>query len=313
MSGRKYTRAELADQVTEAIECKTAAEQVLARAESLVAALTEAAFLTESLRPAAESAREALRDITHQLADLTAAFGESRLMRLTLEEVQQKRRAVAALRDRLEALTKSCREGSASAAIRAELAALVGEIDACRAELEPWLGEAYSAFVRETKELVEQVDSEMRRDGAIGDSGQRVSSQEARFSRLRETAAEHVSMDAQRRYVAQALEAVCREMGFAVRPLALQSPLDDLVLEVDTYAYGVIHFRLQLDGIIRSQSEMVEASCGANFERIEEGLRELGVASGFRYEGDQRPVRLEKGSKSVPGSGEAAAMKRGGS
>ena len=48
--------------------------------------------------------------------------------------------------------------------------------------------------------------------------------------------------------------------GLSVRLAGRRSgPLEDLVLEVDTYAYGIIQFRLMLEGTIRSLSDR---TCG---------------------------------------------------
>lgn len=308
MSGRKYSQVELANNVREAIRCRLAAEESLARAETIVAALAEAMQTTPALAAAVVSARETLAQIRQQLESMTETFAPSQLMQLTLARVQAQRQRIELLQTQLEQIAQQGRAGSQAATHRAELAAMLDRLQKDRDELEPWLRDVYASFTSETCTLLEHADQEIRASETLDATVARILHQLAQYDAMIGRAGERRARDRERRYVAAALEQVCREMAFAPQLLPQASLLEDLVLEVETYAYGVIHFRLQLDGTIRSQSELVETSCCANFAMIEDKLRALGVLSGFRYEGDQRPVRLQKGEKSLSDSEPGATM-----
>lgn len=312
MSGRKYSEVELANNVREAIRCRLAAQETLSRAESLTAALTDAARTTDSLGPVAQAAQETLSQIREELRLLSEQFQESRLMRLDLSEVRRRRERVESLRTRLQTIIHQCREGQSAAGLRAELARVEDELARSCDELEPWLRDVYETYTRETRELSDRADQEIRATGSLGLLSQQILAHGAEFQGMLDQASERRGQDADRRYAAEALRKVCvSQMGFSARLLPQNGPLDDLVVEVDTIAYGIIHFRLQLDGTIRSQSEMEVASCPANFKEIENHLRLLGVISNFRYEGDQSPVVITNDAKPMPGN-EFAVMERQG-
>ncbi|MEW6209240.1 MAG: hypothetical protein AB1631_12790 [Acidobacteriota bacterium] len=311
MSGRKYSLVELANNVRGAIRCRLEAEEACAHAESLVAALTEAARSTPALMEAASSAGRTFAEIKNHLDDLSKTFDESRMMQLTLDQVQQERQRVERLKLNLDRISNECRAGNEAAALRVELVAVIDRLQKDRDEIEPWLRDVYDPFTEETRRLLEQSDEEIRARGSISALAGRIHQQIARYEAMREKAAERRLLDRERRHIAYALKSVCAEMAFDANLLPQSGPLEDLVVEVNTFAYGMLEFRLQLDGTIRSRSEMIEASCCANFSMIEDKLRALGVLSGFRYEADQQPVRLRKGEKSLSDSEPGATRREG--
>jgi len=308
MSGRKYSQVELANNVREAIACRMAAAEAYARAQTLVAALGEAAATTAALKSLAASAEATLNEIRQQLESLKDLFHESQMMAMPLSQVRAQRQKVEQLKTQLEDIAKKCREGNSAAAQRAELSALQKLLEKNRLDLEPWLRDVYDNFTQETTELITHADQEIQATGAMPSVAGKVPEQAAQYQHMIAKVDERRKSDAERQYIAQKLQQVCKEMGFDAKLLPQKGLLDDLVLEVDTYAYGLVHFRLQLDGTIRSQSEMIEPACCLNFAMIEDQLRTMGVISSFRYEGDQQPVRLRKGEKSLPDSEPAAAI-----
>jgi predicted nucleic acid-binding Zn-ribbon protein len=310
MSGRKYSEYELARNVREAIACRLAAEEAVGRAEALAGALEEAARSTSSLAPAAVEVQATLVRARAELEAMRKTFRESTLLALDLDEVVARRQRVQALQAELEATARRCREGSGAAAVRAELAAVLARLEREAGELEPWLRDVWSGYTGETRGLLERIDAEIRASGATSAEGI-VAAHSRLFEEMLGRAAERRTADQQRRYVARALEEACREaLGFAARALPQNGPLDDLVVEVNTFAYGIIEFRLQLDGTIRSESGMAEDACWSNYPQLEDKLRQLGVHSSFRYVETDQPVRLEKGSKELPGS-EGGAVSKG--
>jgi hypothetical protein len=310
MSGRKYSQVELANNVREAIRCRLLAEDAFARADCMVVALAEAARATESLKTLASSAQDALTAIGQQLRSMKDNFSESRLMSVTLGQVQEQRREVDHFRSQLEQIIQKCREGNHAASLRAELVAVLDFMQKNRNNIEPWLSDVYGEFTEGIRSLIKLADQEISSARITRSAEENILQRIMEHDKLMEKVTQRRAMDADRQYTARALEKVCTELGFSPKVLPQKGPMEDLVLEVDTYAYGIIHFRLQLDGTIRSQSELIEASCSSNFAKIEDKLRELGVISGFRYEGDQQPVRLRKGEKSFPTSEPGAALKR---
>ena len=310
MSGRKYTQAELANNLREAIHCCLAAERTCDRAQSLVASLEQATQIASALQPWAEQARQTLVQSHVELDALHACLKEDRLISISLEEVRAKRSRIDALLATLDETVRRCREGSLAAAMRSEIAQVALQLTQARDSIEPWSRDTYADFSMETSRLLDDADKELRRHGNLNAVADRIQMQVTAFQAMLRLVDERRRLGAERQYIAEALEKVCREeLGFTVRRLPQNNPVDDLVLEVDTFAWGLIHFRLQLNGAIRSLSPMVAASCPANFGRIEQKLRQLGVITGFRYEGDQTPVTLAGDQRQPVGSTQAEARK----
>ncbi len=300
MSGRKYSEVQLANSIKDAISCRLATEQTYARAESLVSSLREAAAATRSLKPLAESAQETLAEIKAQLDSLRDKFDERHMARLSLEQVQTERRKVDGLKTRLEDIDRQCRAGSNAASLRARLVTVLNLLEKKHDEIEPWLRDVYSTFDEECRVLLARVDDEIQRTGSIGTLTADIDKRVTQFDKHMDDVSKRQTLDAERRYVASALEKVCTSIAFKPKLLPQSGPLDDLVLEVDTRSYGVIRFKLELDGQIQSDSKLDESSCCVNFTMIEEKLRTFGVLSEFRYE-DDVPVHLRKGEKDLPG------------
>jgi hypothetical protein len=312
MSGRKYTEVELKNTVRNAIHCRMEMQDALARAESLATALTATARQTDALRGTAQHAREALDEVRQASDDLGLSFCEDRLMRLTMDEVVAKRRNIEGLRKKLQAIAAQCHAGQEAANVRAELLRIIGELESRRDILEPWLRDVWSDYESRARQTAVELDRRIASDGTAGPVTTSVAGLDAEFDRMLNDVRDRRALDGERRYVAEALRKVCvDELGFTSRQLVQRGPLDDLVIEIDTIAYGIIHFRLQLDGTIRSESNLIEASCPSNFAKIEEGLRSFGVISSFRYEADQRPVRIERGAQDLPESGVSEASSTG--
>lgn len=311
MSGRKYSQVELAAQVREALRCRLAAEQALGAAEIMAGTLAEAAQTVEALQDAAMSVQETLTSLHREIASMQEAFSEANLMRLDPSEVRARRERVDNLRGRLDAVVRNCREGCGAAGVRVEAARLVEQIAQERAAFLPWLGEEYDAFATGAASALAETDREIRVTGSAVSGASHILSMGEDFDQMVARVATRREQDAERRYIADALLKVCREdLGFAAKILPQKAPIDDLVIEVDTFAYGLLQFRLLLEGTIRSQSELMEASCPIHFGAIEKNLRALGVLSNFRYEGDQRSVVIEKDAKPTPDEVRSAEVRR---
>ena len=308
MSGRKYSEIELTNSISEAIRCRLEAQEACARAESLVASLAQAAATATSLQPLVASAQETLNSARLQLQLTQETFAEERMAQLSLSEVQQERRKVQRLASELKQIDERCRAGNDAAATRARLVSMLDLLDKQRDEIEPWLRDVYSQFQEDSRSLLAQADNEMRRSGAINSLQDQIDQQITKFDEHMENVSKRRTQDAERHYVSVALEKTCRDMAFDPKFLPQIGPLDDLVLEVNTFAYGLIHFRLQLDGEIRSDSMLSENACFADYTKIEDKLRALGVITEFRYEDGNQPIRRRRGAKDVPGSDPGIVM-----
>lgn len=301
MSGRKYSQVELQNNVREAIRCRLAAEDALASAESLHKVLSDAARTTESLKPAARVAGDSLEQIRQELKSLTSKFQESALMRLDLSEVRRQRKKVDDLKGSLESISRQCLEGQSAAGLRAEIQRVADELDRRSETLEPWLRDVYGEYTAQTRDLLRRADEEIRATGSTGALAEQVPEHAARYNSMLNRVEERRNKDAERRYVAEALQKICtREFGFSAKILSQEGPLDDLIVEVDTFAFGIMRFRLELDGDIHSQSDADVSACPTNFKQIEEHLKSLGVISNFRYEADQSPVVISNQAKPLP-------------
>jgi ATP-dependent Lon protease len=314
MSGRKYSEVELANNVREALRCQVAAQEALIKAESLVSVLNEVAGTTEALESAAEIATDTLNQIRQELKSINEQFDHSSLMQLDLAEVRRRKAAVERLQTKLATIIRQCRDGQSAAGLRMELARVANELESNQGTLTAWLPDIYDAYAQETNELLKHADKELRATGRLSTLEQQILAHTGAFQGMVDQSLERKSQDAERRYIANALLKICKqELGFSASLLPQNHPLDDLIVEVNTFAYGIINFRLQLDGTIRSQSEMVTASCPANFKEIEKQLHSLGVISNFRYEGDQSPVVFGDNAVSAPREQTIAQERRGSS
>lgn len=299
MSGRKYSRVELANSVRELLASRIVAEQACAHSKALVSTLQDSVRTTQALRSTATAVAAALNVAAQKLRELTENLSETALMSQSMEQVRSTQQRLQQLTLELEEIGRRCRSGSISADLRMDLTTLLHEVGQRQAELLPWLKDTYEAFHQITGALIAQVDQQLASSGSIEGMEDVIARQIASFAGMQDRAAERQIQDAQRKYVATALIKVCHDMGFATRVLEQNSPLEDTVIEVNTHAYGIIEFRLMLEGTIRSLSEMISNSCSANFKQIEEGLRNLYVGSEFCYEGDQSPVCLTGGMQKI--------------
>jgi hypothetical protein len=299
MSGRKYSEIALTASIRDAISCRVAATQAYARAESLVFSLAEGAVTTPALKPLADSARETLAQIKRQLESSSQTQDQRRLASLTLTQVQAERQNVQHLKEQLEQIDAKCRAGNNAASMRSRLLTVLNLLAQKHDEIEPWLRDVYSSFSAECRSLLARVDDQIKRTGSIGPLTDEIDTRVRQFDEHMDQVSERQTRDAERRYVASALEKVCKSIAFTVTLLPQNGPLEDLVLAVDTHSYGVIRFTLKPDGKIESNSQLMESSCCVNFTMIEDKLRNFGVLSEFRYE-DQVPVRMRKGEKDLP-------------
>jgi hypothetical protein len=311
MSGRKYSTVELNNNIRQAIRCRLEAEETCARAESLVASLAQAAATTTSLEPLVASAQETLNAARLQLQSTQKTFDQGHIAQLSLSEVQQERRKVQHLAAELRQIDERCRAGTDAAATRASLVGLLDLLEKQRDEIEPWLRDVYSRFQDDSRSLLARTDNEIRRSGTITSLQGEIDQQITQLDEYMEQVSKRRTLDSERHYVAAALEKTCKDMAFEPKFLPQTGPLDDLVLAVNTFAYGVIQFRLQLDGAIHSDSMLSESACFADYTMIEDKLRNLGVITEFRHEDDGQPVRLRRGAKDVPGSGPARVIHGG--
>ena len=314
MSGRKYSEVELANNVREALRCQVAAQEALAQAESLVTVLNEVADTTAALQSAAEIATDTLSQIRRELKSINEEFSQSRLMQLDLMEVRRRKAVVERLQTKLVTIIRQCREGQSAAGLRMELARIADELERNQATLAVWLPDLYEPYVQETHQLLHQADKELSATGRLSTLERQILFHTGAYQNMVDRSSERSRQDAERRYIADALLKICKsELGFSANLLPQNNPLEDLVVEVDTFAYGILHFRLQLDGTIRSQSEMATVSCPANFKAIEKELHSFGVITNFRYEGDQSPVVFGDNALSVPGEQTITQQRRGSS
>jgi len=314
MSGRKYSQVELEAAVRETLAAGLAARDALARAEALSEALRAIPDAGPATRAAAEEIGRAVDALRAGLRTLGGQLGGDQLSRLELDQVVAHRRRTEKIRHELDEIMERARGAQEVGLLGAQVAALLLELNRASGELEGWVGDDCRQLQQAVTSLLQRIEA-----GGPLSADQRAAlasaarGHEASREGLMVRAAENRRKDAERRYVASALRQVCtKTMGFGVETLPLGRPTDDLVLEIDTYAYGKLRFRLELAGTLRSDSSLMQATCCLNYATIEDRLKELGVVSSFRYEGDQQPVRLEKGSKELPG-GDPAAAARGSS
>jgi hypothetical protein len=301
MSGRKYSQVALQNNIREALHTRAAAEEMCQYAESVVEALGEQVEKAGALQPLAEASRQTLSQVRQELGEIEKQLSQSPLHRLDIAKVRRHRDKLSALQGELDAVVQKCRAGEVAAAQRAELAAICHRWENNRQELEPWLQDVYENFSKAVQGALRSADEEIRTSGKMSTTAPRIADLDRRYKSMLAKASERRKQDAERHYIADSLENVCKEMGFTAEQLPGKSVLEDVIVRVNTYAYGEIDFHLELDGTIRSQSEMRETSCHTHYGEIEDKLKSLGVVSKFRFEADQRPVRLEKGAKSLSG------------
>lgn len=301
MSGRKYSQVELAAQVSETIRCRIAAEDALVQADSLSTALAKAAKTTAALRETARAAASRIDQIRSELETTRKGSTQARLLRLDIQAVRGQRAQVDALRRELSEIGQRCQAACGAGGAHLEAAAVADRIAREREAVEPWLGAEYTDIREKAQVLLVDIEREIRMSGTAP-SASRIRPVSDDHEQLLERVKGRRLRDADRRYIAEALQRVCTaDLGFAATILAQRSPLEDLIVEVNTHAYGMMQFRLELDGTVRSQSEMItDTVCPTNFGKLEARLREMGVVSRFVYEADQTPVIISKDQRPEP-------------
>jgi hypothetical protein len=309
MSGRKYSQYALEQSIQEALRCGIDARDLAVEADARVQALAALAEQVPAVRAVVASVGRVVDEIRRRLAAIEGELNVREATRLAVGRVDDFRREITDLRRRLDEVSAQSGAGQDTAARRIELAALLHQISSQEGELRDWATDDYDRLHQELKNLVSQADVALQ-SGLASAGVPEVEPVAGHLARLREEVSSKRLKDRERRYVLEALVKVCESLGFKVTIVPSQRPTDDLVVEVNTFAHGVIQFRLQLDGYLRSESSIVPLACDVRFGALEEKLRGLGVITAFQYEADQRPVRLQRGSKSLPETGAAQSARR---
>jgi hypothetical protein len=202
--------------------------------------------------------------------------------------------------------------GESSATQRLELASLLHRIVAEQGELRAWAAQSYDDLRKRVESRISHIERALRQEHLPpGDDA--VSKLAGELDNLKNDVMSKRVANEERRYVLEALTRVCRNQGYEVTTYSSESPTDDLRVDVNTWSHGIIRFRLQLDGIIKSDSAMIPDSCDVRFGDIETKLQSIGVKTAFRHADDDRPVRIQRGSKSLPDSGASQSARAGSS
>ena len=314
MSGRKVTPITLDVAVRTAVRLQGTAEDARTRARSIVTALT--ARIGRSGAPSAGVA--ALR---RRIGEIEERWPEE-TRRLTVSRAQRRAEKFRELGDEFSTVASDARAMLGAADVRAATAAVSAEVEARDSELRPWLGDRWDDFAGRVRGLLAQADQAIRSGRGATDRAT-VERLAAELDELLQQVAADRQEAAEREHVAAAIEEVGGEMGYAVTRRPLEAPQDDLVLDIDTYAYGRIQVRLEFGtftagavpgghepgGITwRSESAGLSRSeCGTTFPDIAERLRRLGVGTRFTYEQDGQPVQQARAAATPPLSTPVAA------
>jgi hypothetical protein len=309
MSGRKYSQYALEESIHEALRCGIDARDLAVHADGRIQALDELTEQVPAARAVTASVRPVVGEIRQRLAAIEGELNVREATRMSLGRVQDLRREITDLGRRLEEVTARTGAGQDIATRRIELAVLLHQIISQEGDLRDWATDDYDRLRQHVEALVIQADAAL--ESGVSSAGvTEVRQLAGQLASLRELVSSKRLQDQERRYVLEALVKVCQSLGFKLSVVPSQLPTDDLVAEVDTYSHGVIQFRLQLDGYLRSESSIVPLACDVRFSALEEKLRGLGVITAFQYEADQRPVRLQRGSKSLPETGAARSAQK---
>jgi hypothetical protein len=298
MSGRKYAEYQVERSIREALQCGMDAADLAAEADSQLQALAELADGVPAVKAFMNSVESVVGEVRQRLDVIERELTAKRWFGLSLERVGALRAELANLRNRLRGEVERCRASQHAAASRLQLAALVRKMALQALELRAWTADAFDEFQRSVEKLVAQADASVAA-GSPAANPFDVESLVRRWGNLRDGVDQMRLQNCQRQYVYEALTKVCQSLGYEVHSQPSERPTDDLVAEVNTFSHGMIRFRLQLDGVIRSESTMIPHSCDRGFGAIEDKLRKIGVMTAFHYE-DDRPVRVQLGSKSLP-------------
>lgn len=301
MSGRKVATITLDEALQQELRSRTAADDALTRARSLLAALVAQA-------DQAPAFSERVPEIQRGFDDIQRSWPTDGEALRSVSSAQSRRNTFENLTSRLRTIANDCRRELRLAEVRFTLSALLAEVEARAPELRPWLGDGWNDFAGRVRARLRKLDARIARGRGPATDGTAVDDLAAELDRLLERAAADRQRAAERRHVADAIEQVCAEMGFAATLKPPSAPTDDLVVTVETHAYGLIEIRLALDLTWRSESSgLTTRDCGRTFPLIEGKLRGLGVRSPFRYEADDRPVDSARDARSLPGTAPAAA------
>lgn len=180
------------------------------------------------------------------------------------------------------------------------------------ATLERWFSDAQGELLHHLESCQSQIEH-----GELVETARQLESLAATAQQRHDQARALQQQDEQRRYVLQSLREVCHEMGWGdVGEPALEdhnNPGSVLVYKTDTYASGIITFRLSLEGIqLLSPISSEGATCHREFAGVSERLKKFGVTTKFesRQGVEDLPEDRARGELDLPDEGRGQEMAR---
>ncbi len=249
------------------------------------------------------TAKQWLRQLEQKVSDLKPEMG-SRALRSIADTHRGLMSKGYVVLDNVVDVAENKQKTEARTLLKNNLS-LSADLDGQRELLDKWCPDKYD----DLKEQLDSFPAEINRGEfpAVTDGLEKTSQG---LNRYGNEASDLEKQDHERRYVLNALEEVCSEMGFkSIGEAVLEdntSPESDLLYEVNTYTAGMMEFRFSLEGIsVHSPITSENDVCHSDFDRISTKLRNFGVNTRFEqvdgHGGD--PHLLQRGELDLPDDG----------
>ncbi len=318
MSGRKYSQVQLDAARAVALENGDRAMEAVGRCEERIAEF-EAAVRAESNVP--ELFRELLVEL-HQAAgeakeqcDSARRTLQKRFIGMEVVRGQQSR--IADCTARLDALDRQARTCLSGLGIETRCEAFRARVENERDRFRLWAPDRYDAVLRDVRSLQGDLRNALGRGAGVEGFGQRLDRTVGQWETLVGDVEQREHQNRRREMVIDAVKGCCQTLGYSVSRRQQPDPNQTVELVVDTQLYGEILFTLELDGLLRSRSDVwldeqqsvfdgsgsdqEQAPCKHWANELTEKMKEnYGMELAFRYEDSQKPVDQSRTAKGLP-------------
>lgn len=316
MSGRKYTQVELDAARAMALENGDRAMEAVGRCEQRIAEF-EAAVEAESdvpnlfrdllvkLHQAAREARQQC-DLARETLKNTS---------LDMDAVERQQKDIADCTTRLDTLDRQVRTCLSGLGIETRCEAFRARVENERDRFRLWDSDRYDRVAQDARSVQNDLRNALGRGEGVEGFGERLDETVQQWEMLVEDVEQREHQNRRREMVIEAIEGCCEKLGYTASRCQQPDPNKAIELAVDTKYYGKILFTLELDGPLRSQSdvwleeqeavfegsEKEQAPCKHWVNELTERMKaNYGMELEFRYQDSEKPEDQSRTAKGLP-------------
>jgi hypothetical protein len=286
MSGRKCSKFELESTRNLVLENRVKANQLL-QDVGVLEKVSEDLNYERDIIEKLKNSEEAYTNAKEELKRLQA-FSEADLLKKSIDE--------------LDSLNTKYIELSETIKRRIDILMGGGELTHLRnieqqfsynnEDYNNWIGESFEHKRKDTESQLISLNEEFKSGKLCDESLLKAKKIQDDFEVLNNTVLENKTLHSKRLHFTAALQEICDKKGWGLTVNEQKRPIDELSLEIDTYAYGKWIFSLNLDGFVNSnevnlQKELEEVKKGGKcveiHRDIDKELDKFGITSNFTY------------------------------